>query len=128
MFQVTDLQLAVLRELWSRGEGTVAEVREALDQERGLATTTIATLLTRLEKRGLVTHRSEGRKHVYRATVTEEEVQSALLDAVTEGVFGGDVGALVSHLLQAREVSPGDLATVRELLARMEEQQESDDE
>jgi BlaI family penicillinase repressor len=128
MFQVTELQLAVLRELWSRGEGSVAEVRAALHAERGLATTTVATLLSRLEKRGLVAHRAEGRKHVYRATVSEPQVRTALLDAVTEGVFGGDVGALVSHLLQARDMRPGDLAVVQQLLARMEEAQETTDE
>ena len=43
MFQVTDLQLDVLRELWRRGEGSVADVHAALKQERGLATTTVAT-------------------------------------------------------------------------------------
>ena len=107
MFQVTDLQLTVLRELWTRGEASVAEVHGALQNERGLATTTVATLLSRLEKRGLVTHRADGRKHVYRASVSESEVQSALLDSVTNGVFGGDVTALVSHLLSSRSFSPG---------------------
>ena len=122
MFQVTDLQLSVLRELWARGEANVAAVHAALQDDRGLATTTVATLLSRLEKRGLVTHRAEGRKHVYRATVSESEVQTALLDSVTDGVFGGDVTALVSHLLRAREVSPGDLAAVQEILDRMQDQ------
>jgi len=124
MFQVTDLQLAVLRELWRRGEGSVADVHAALKQERGLATTTIATMLSRLEKRGLVSHRSEGRKHIYRASVSEPEVQTALLDSVTDGVFGGDVTALVSHLLGARDMSSGDLAAVQQILDRMQEQEE----
>jgi len=124
MFQVTDLQLDVLRELWRRGEGSVADVHAALKQERGLATTTVATLLSRLEKRGLVSHRSEGRKHIYRASVTEPEVQTALLDSVTDGVFGGDVTALVSHLLGARDMSSGDLAAVQQILDRMQEQEE----
>lgn len=128
MFQVTDLQLAVLRELWTQGEANVAAVHGALQDERGLATTTVATLLSRLEKRGLVTHRADGRKHVYRATVSEPEVQSALLDSVTDGVFGGDVTALVSHLLSAREVSSGDLAAVQEILDRMQDQAADDTE
>jgi BlaI family penicillinase repressor len=122
MFQVTDLQLTVLRELWNRGEASVAEVHGALQDERGLATTTVATLLSRLEKRSLVTHRTDGRKHIYRATVTEPEVQTALLNSVTDGVFGGDVTALVSHLLTARDVSSGDLAAVQEILDRMQDQ------
>ena len=41
-----DLQLAIMRELWTRGEATVAEVHGALLDERGLALTTIATMLS----------------------------------------------------------------------------------
>lgn len=119
MFQVTDLQLHVLRVLWQTAEGTVADVHLALSDDRGLAITTVATLLSRLEKRGLVAHRTEGRRHVYRALVSEPQVRTALLDSVTDGLFGGDVTALVSHLLQDRDVEPGDLVAVQEILQRM---------
>ena len=124
MFQVTDLQLAVLKVLWEQEEATVAEVHDALRDQRDLAPTTVATLLSRLEKRGLVSHRSEGRRHVYRTEVSEPEVRTALLEAVTDGAFGGNVAALVSHLLQARDMSPGDLASVQEILDRMQDENE----
>ncbi|NIP78946.1 MAG: BlaI/MecI/CopY family transcriptional regulator, partial [Gemmatimonadetes bacterium] len=48
--------------LWERGEATVVVVREALEPERELAHTTVSTLLTRLERRGVVTRRKEGRQ------------------------------------------------------------------
>ena len=51
--QLTDLQLALLRVLWTRGEATVQDMVEALRPERDLAPTTVATLLSRLEKRRL---------------------------------------------------------------------------
>jgi len=119
MFQVTDLQLQLLKVLWEAGESTVADVHRALSDDRSLATTTVATLLSRLEKRGLVAHRTDGRRHVYRALVSEPQVRSALLDSVAEGLFGGDVTALVSHLLQDRDVKPGDLVAVQDILQRM---------
>ena len=46
--QLSELQLAVMRVLWRRREATTAEVVADLAAERGLAHTTVATLLTRL--------------------------------------------------------------------------------
>src|SRR5690606_22644338 len=96
---LTELQIAIMRLLWSRREATVAEVWEALYPERGLAQTTIATLLTRLERRGVVARRVDQRQYVYRPLVTESEVQQSMVGELTERLFSGDVTALVSHLL-----------------------------
>ena len=65
--QLTELQLAILRVIWDRGEATVQDIWEALHAERGLAQTTVATMLSRLERRGVVTRRAQSRPYPYRA-------------------------------------------------------------
>lgn len=114
--QLTALQLSILRELWARAEATVTELWEALHGERGLAPTTLATILSRLERRGVVAHRTRARQFVYRAMVTEEEVQHTMVGELTASLFEGDVPALVNHLLTAQEISPGDLARIRAMI------------
>ncbi|MGH7702952.1 MAG: BlaI/MecI/CopY family transcriptional regulator [Gemmatimonadales bacterium] len=114
---LTDLQIAIMRVLWNRGQATAAEICEALRPERGLAQTTVATLLTRLEKRGVVQHQTRARQYMYSPTVTQSDVRRSMVSELTERLFDGDVAALMSHLLSAREMSPGDLARVRELIA-----------
>ena len=106
--QLTDLQIAIMRVLWERGEATVAAIHEALLAERGLAPTTVATLLSRLEKRGVVKHRSASRQYVYYPAVSEHEVRRSMVSELTERLFDGDVAELVSHLLDAREISSGE--------------------
>src|SRR5277367_1112747 len=118
--QFTDLQLALLRVLWTRGEATVQDMVEALRPERDLAPTTVATLLSRLEKRRVVSHTTRARQYVYRARVSEGTVRASMVNGLTDTLFGGDVAALMSHLLDARAVSPGDLDRVRDLIARAE--------
>ncbi|MCP5021266.1 MAG: BlaI/MecI/CopY family transcriptional regulator [bacterium] len=113
---VTGLQLDVLRALWSAGNASVVQVHEALSERRELAPTTVATLLKRLEKRGLVTHEREGRQHLFRALVTEGAVLSQAVDQVTDEVFSGDVTAFAAQLLSRKDVSNGDLAKIRALL------------
>ena len=112
----TALQLALLRVLWTRGEATVTEIWEALHAERGLAQTTLATMLSRLERRGVVGHRMQARQFVYRALVTEQEAQHSMVSELTERLFEGDVAALVSHLLTAQDISPGDRERIRAML------------
>ena len=118
--QLTELQLAILRILWERGEATVQDIWEALHPERGLAQTTIATMLSRLERRGVVTRRAQARQYHYKAAVTQEEVQHSMVGELTERLFDGDVTALMQHLISGKDVSPGDLAKIREMIERAE--------
>ncbi len=114
--QLTELQIAILRLLWERGEASVAELWETLHAERGLAQTTIATLVARLQRRGIVARRTQERQFVYRALITEADVQHSMVRELTERVFAGDISALVNHLLSARDMTPGDLARVKEMI------------
>jgi predicted transcriptional regulator len=112
---LSELQLDVMKVLWHRGEATAAEVQMALE-DRGLAITTVSTLLTRLEKRGVVEHRSEGRLFIYRATLSEPDVRRSMLGSLVDSLFSGDPAAVVSQLLAERDLSPGDLDRMRKLI------------
>ena len=114
--ELTDLQVAVLRVLWGEGEATVQRIQAALWDERRLAVTTVATLLSRLEKRGVVAHRTEGRQYIYRATVSEGDVRHSMVADLTEVLFDGNPADLINHLLASREIRPGDLDRVREMI------------
>ncbi len=117
---LTGLQLAIVRILWEQGEATIADVHRALFAERALAMTTVATLLSRLEKRGIVAHRTEGRQYVYRATVAEPDVRRSMVRELTDVLFGGDPAELIGHLLASREIEPGDLERVQAMIAAKE--------
>jgi predicted transcriptional regulator len=114
-----DLQYAIMRVLWEEGEATVARVQERLAQsekhERAL--TTIATMLTKMEKKGVVAHRSEGRIFVYRALVQEDLVRRSMVTELTERLFQGDYGALVSHLLDEQDIDKAELQRLKALVA-----------
>jgi len=114
-----ELQLAIMRTLWERGEAAVTEVHEALE-ERELAPTTIATMLRKMEDKGVVTHRAEGRRYLYRPTVTEAAVRRTMVGELTDHLFRGEVTALVSHLLAEHDIDPDELEHLRSLIAEHE--------
>lgn len=118
--ELTELQIAILRILWDRGESTVQEIHAALTGERGLALTTVATLLTRLVKRGVVARLEDGRVHRYAARVSEPQVRQSMVGGLAARLFGGDVTEMVSHLLGGRNVSADDLERIRALVEQRE--------
>lgn len=115
-----DLQLAIMRVLWERDEASASEVHQALLAERGLAPTTIATMLAKMEKKGVVVHRRDGRRFLYRPTVSEAEVTRTMVDELTDRLFLGDAAALVSHLLAEHDMDDSDLAQIRRRIAEAE--------
>lgn len=110
-----DLQLAILRALWNRDEASVAEVHGQLE-DRGLALTTIATMLRKMEEKKLVSHRENGRQFLYRAEVAPDTVQRNLVGDLVSRLFDGDPLELVNHLLRAGEI---DLSELEELRAKV---------
>ena len=120
LHELTDLQLTLMQEVWKRGQASVTAVHEAVAEETGLAKKTVGTMMARLEKQGLLTHRAEGREFIYEATVTRVEVGRAKMKNALDGLFGGSLPALVSHALEAKDVSRGDVERVRALIADWE--------
>ena len=112
-----ELQLAILRVLWARGEATASDVHASLHAERGLAPTTIATMLKKMEKRGLVSHREEGRRFIYRPAVTEEAVTRSMVADLTDRLFGGKASELMGHLLAEHDIDRAELAELNRLIS-----------
>lgn len=119
------LQLAIMRVLWSSGEQTVSEVHRTLEPSHGLAPTTIATMLKKMEAKGVVAHRTEGRRFIYRPTLSEDVVTRSMVADLKERLFGGSAAALVSHLLKSHEVDDDELSALREQIESASRQGES---
>jgi predicted transcriptional regulator len=81
-------------------------------------------MLTKMEKKGVVDHRAEGRKFIYRPLVSEDQVRLSMVTDLTSQLFRGDVTALVNHLLSEHDIEPGELAQLRDLISAREEKEE----
>lgn len=122
---LTDLQIELMTMLWSLGEATVVDVHRALPASRALAQATVATMLSRLEKKGAITHRVQGRQFYYRAVLSEAEVRRSMLAQVADRLFRGDVPQLIHQLLSERPVGADELAEVKRLIEEKSRAQHS---
>ncbi len=120
--RLAELQLAIMQVLWDRGEAAVADVREAIEPRHRVAHTTVATMLSRMETAGYVTHRSEGRANVYRSEIHREDVGQSMVSDLAERMFQGDRTQLVAHLLAGEDVTADELARLKKLVRQKEKE------
>ena len=73
------LERRIMAHVWQSGPSTVAQARDALNKasSQQLAYTTVMTILQRLDRKGVVTRRREGRMHVYAPVWSREEYREA---------------------------------------------------
>ncbi len=117
---LTELQLELLSALWRLGEGTVVDLHEALRRHRRVSQATVATLLGRLEKRGLLDRRREGKAHVYGSAIDPATVRHLVVREFSERtrpLFQGHLSEMVAHLLETESAEPEDLERAERLLA-----------
>jgi predicted transcriptional regulator len=116
----TDAELEILHVLWQHGPATVRLVNEQLSQTREVGYTTTLKIMQLMLDKGLVQRDDEGRSHIYRAAVREQDTQGLLLDKFVDATFGGSALKLVMQALGHRKTSADELAQIRRLLNDIE--------
>ena len=87
---IPDSELDVIKVLWERGEGTVREILETLKAAgRQWSYATVATLLDRLEAKGMVTSDRSELAYVYRPAIAEGEVRQKRVNNLVEKLYQG---------------------------------------
>lgn len=123
----TEGELAILNLLWDRGQATAREVFDALYREEGGGYTTALKMLQVMHAKGLVDRDDHQRAHVYRAAVSRDTTQRALVSDLVKRLFGGRPAALaLSALGNDRRPTADELDQIRSLLDRIEREEGED--
>ncbi len=125
---IPDSELDVLKVLWDRKQATVRDVLKTLEAAghvgekdgRPWSYATVATLLDRLETRGVVESDRADQAFTYRPVVTAREVQQRRVENLVDKLYQGEPGLLVLHLLKSHPLDPGQAREVRALLEAMD--------
>lgn len=116
--KLSDLQITVMKVLWQHGKLSVSQTHQYLNQSRELALTTVATLLKRMQEKGIVGHEKQGRQYLYFPLVTESEVKTSMLSNILTSLFDGKADELVHHLVAQDDVAEDDLKKIEQLLKK----------
>ena len=105
-------EMEVARELWRLKSGSARQVHEAL--ERKIDFSTVQTYLTRLEEKGYIRSKKEGRAKIFSARANPSTVIREKVKELVDILFDGDAVPMMRHLLEDAEMSDEDVKSLKE--------------
>ena len=116
--RLSPAETEILQLLWQLDEATVQQVCDRLPSQRKITYATVQTLLRRLEKKGYITHRAEGKAHVFSPAAKQEEVIKRSVSDFVNRLFGGDPIPLMHYLAEHGKISTDDIDELKRLVEK----------
>ena len=117
---IGDQELSLLRYVAEQGEATVGQVAEGFGSPRGLARSTVLTMMERLRGKGYLERRQAEGVFRYAARESDGELLHGVVRDFVERTLGGSVSPFVAYLTETEEVSDIELADLERLVARLQ--------
>lgn len=117
---LTPLELQIMQVLWTAGPSPVAAVQERLGSD--LAYTTVQTMLNVLLRKKKVRRTQVGRAFTYEAAVSRDGATGAALKDLVSRMFGGSGEAMLMALIDAKQITPEQIARAAKLVNGDEEE------
>ncbi len=119
MKTVGDQELMLLRDVAEAGPSTVGEVAERFGEPRGLARSTVLTMMERLRQKGHLEREQVEGVYRYSTLVSEGDLLRGAVRTFVEKTLAGSVSPFVTYLTETGEVSDDELARLEDLVARL---------
>jgi BlaI family penicillinase repressor len=117
---LTACEVEVMNVVWSKSFVTVQDVVDSIPRE--LAYTTVMTTIKILEEKGFIARgEKRGRAYSYKALVSCESATSSTVNEMANRFFDGSVKSLVLSLIKTQQITPEDLAELRDTIISLEQ-------
>jgi len=118
---VGDQELALLQHLAQAGPSSVGEVAATFGEPRGLARSTVLTMMERLRAKSYLRRsQSGGGVFRYAPTTQQDEVVHSAIGSFVEKTLQGSVSPFVAWMSERKEVSADELAELEALVATLQ--------
>ncbi len=112
-------ELALLRFLAERGGATVGEATDSFGAPRGLARSTVLTMMERLRRKGHLSRRTIDGVYRYHARQSASQLMRAVVERFVTGNLGGSVAPFAAYLNDAADLSDDELRQLKEVVERL---------
>jgi predicted transcriptional regulator len=109
-------ELEVLRFIADRAPASAREVAEQFGEAKGLARTTVLTVMERLRKKGYLTRKRRQGVFHYSPRVPQSDVLQSLVRQFVEKTLAGSVSPIVAYLVKSRQLSEDELRELQRLV------------
>ncbi len=119
---IGDQELALLQYIGEHGEASVGEVAASFGEARGLARSTVLTMMERLRTKAYLSRRQVEGVYRYATTAEQGDVVQGAVGSFVEKTLQGSVSPFVAWMSQRAEVSETELAELEALVAKLQSQ------
>ena len=117
--KLSKLELQIMEALWTAGPSAIRDIQESFPAKNRPAYTTVQTMVYRLEaKKALRRSRKIGNAHIFEALLSRDAAQRRLVDEFLS-LFGGRMQPVMAQLIEAGNLTPGDVADAEKLLREL---------
>ena len=113
-------EMEAARIVWDLGQATVRQVFEAFPEERNIDFSTVQTYLRRLQVKGYLHAKRQGRAMVYRPRVRPDEVIRETVDDLVSRLFDGQTIPLLHYLIRDSSISEEEIGKLRKMIDELE--------
>ena len=117
---IGEQELALLRHVADRGGVTVGEAAQEFGTARGLARSTVLTMMERLRRKGYLSRRLNDGVYRYRALSTTSEVLRGAVQRFVERHLNGSVSPLLAFLSETGDLSEKERRELEKIVARLD--------
>lgn len=110
----------VMECLWQR-PSTLMELVADLEKSVGWSKSTVATMVRRMEEKGIITYEEQGRTKTFRPILSREDVAARETNNLLRRAYSGSIGMLVNAMAQRNSLTKADIDELYEILRRAEE-------
>ena len=121
-YKPTDAEFNILGVIWERGSATVREVFNHLSEKQEVGYTTVLKLMQIMTEKELLQRDSSVRPQVFSAARPKQQTQKLLLRELLDRAFSGSPGSMVLQALSMRKSSPEELQEIRDMLDKLDGQ------
>lgn len=121
---ISNTELEVMQVIWEKEPCTASDVIQRLQQHKDWHEKTVKTLLNRLVAKGALSFVKQGRFYLYSTSIDRQVYQQQASGNFVQRLFSGRVAPLVASFARKNELSAADLAELKQLVAKLEQQQE----
>lgn len=111
----------ILERLWEDSPQTLMQLVRTLSAEVGWSKSTVATMVRRMEAKGLLRYEEGGRARLIYPTLTREEASASETSSLVEKVYRGRPGLLMASLIQQNDFTKEEIDELYAMLKRAEE-------
>ena len=123
---IGDQELALLQYVAQQGDASVGEVAADFGEARGLARSTVLTMMERLRTKGYLQREQDEGVYRYSSTAEQQEVVNGAVGSFVEKTLQGSISPFVAWMSEKAEVSDNELAELEALVSKLQSQRRED--